>query len=158
MLGTLSDSVVNQITSSLIGKIPGSGIISSVCDICDNSESKLETAETISVSEFANHIGWIVDEFGLICVANDVNENPETCKIYLYPGPETKKIVESYNKYMKEHRDFAIEIGYPKDGINMSWFNKTKKYEDIYIILNSIKIMNRDPLIFNVIENYNEGE
>ena len=34
----------------------------------------------------------------------------------------------------------------------------TKKYEDIYIILNSIKIMNRDPLIFNVIENYNEGE
>lgn len=27
-----------------------------------------------------------------------------------------------------------------------------------YIILNSIKIMNRDPLIFNVIENYNEGE
>ena len=54
---------------------------------------------------------------------------------------------------MKEHRDFAIEIGYPKDGINMSWFNKTKKYEDIYIILNSIKIMNRDPLIFNVIEN-----
>lgn len=84
--------------------------------------------------------------------------NPETCKIYLYPGPETKKIVESYNKYMKEHRDFAIEIGYPKDGINMSWFNKTKKYEDIYIILNSIKIMNRDPLIFNVIENYNEGE
>lgn len=34
---------------------------------------------------------------------------------------------------MKEHRDFAIEIGYPKDGINMSWFNKTKNMK-IYIL------------------------
>lgn len=42
--------------------------------------------------------------------------------------------------------------------MNFTDSGKTKKYEDIYIILNSIKIMNRDPLIFNVIENYNEGE
>ena len=55
-------------------------------------------------------------------------------------------------EYKTSNKTYWIHYG------NMSWFNKTKKYEDIYIILNSIKIMNRDPLIFNVIENYNEGE
>lgn len=108
------------------------------------------------MSEFANHIGWIVDEFGLICVANDVNENPETCKIYLYPGPETKKIVESYNKYMKEHRDFAIEIGYPKDGINMSWLENMQRYMEIYDMLNNIVDGNKEknPYILKEISEY----
>lgn len=156
VVSTLSDGVVNQITSSLIGKIPGSDIATGLCDIIDSSKSTMETSEAISVSEFANQTGWVVDEFGLICVTNDIDEKPETCKIDLYPGPETEKIVESYNKYMEDHSDFAVEIGYPKDGINMSWFNKTEKHKEIYEILNMIKARNKYPLIFDTIKNYSK--
>lgn len=156
VVSTLSDGVVNQITSSLIGKIPGSDIATGLCDIIDSSKSTMETSEAISVSEFANQTGWGVDEFGLICVTNDIDEKPETCKIDLYPGPETEKIVESYNKYMEDHSDFAVEIGYPKDGINMSWFNKTEKHKEIYEILNMIKARNKYPLIFDTIKNYSK--
>lgn len=141
-VGAMTEETVNQISSALIGKIPilgeAVGVASSIGSVLEAGSSAVETNNVILKSEQIANMGWMVDEFGLLCVGNDVDGDVSKYGVFLYPGKNTQQTVDAFNTYMELNPDTAAKVGYPLEGLTVEYILDVQNAEEVHGILQKI--------------------
>ena len=97
--GAVSKETVNQVLSTLIGKIPGSGVVSSVQSIITSGVNASNNPTEVC-GEIAD-VGILADQFQLTYVSSDVNGEASSHTYSLYPSATTLDWVNAFNEYMQ---------------------------------------------------------
>lgn len=95
----VSQEMVNQVLSTFIGEIPGSGIASSVQSIVSAGIDAAKNP-TQACWEMAQ-VGELADLFDMFYVSSDINGDANLHTYSFYPGPETADWVKAFNEYMQ---------------------------------------------------------
>lgn len=95
----LSKELVNQVISAFVGKIPGSGIATSLQGFVsagvDAAKNPTEKCRKIG------KVGKVADVFELMYVSSDVDGDASLHAGSFYPGQETADWVKAFNEYMQ---------------------------------------------------------
>ncbi len=95
----VSQEMVNQVLSTFIGEIPGSGIASSIQSIVSAGIDAAKNP-TQACWEIAQ-VGELADQFQLTYVSSDINGDANLHAYSLYPSGTTLNWVKAFNEYMQ---------------------------------------------------------
>ena len=98
-LKAMSKETINQVLSSLWGKIPGSSMVSTVQSIITSGINAAKNPSEMC-KEIAD-VGILSDQFQLTYVSSDVDGKGSSHSFALYPSETTMNWVEAFNKYMQ---------------------------------------------------------
>ncbi len=95
----VSQEMVNQVLSTFIGEIPGSGIATSIQSIVSAGvdAAKNPTQECWEIAQ----VGELADLFDMFYVSSDINGDANLHTYSFYPGLETEDWVKAFNEYMQ---------------------------------------------------------
>lgn len=95
----VSQEMVNQVLSTFIGEIPGSGIATSIQSIVSAgvNAAKNPTQECWEIAQ----VGELADLFDMFYVSSDINGDANLHTYSFYPGLETANWVKAFNEYMQ---------------------------------------------------------
>lgn len=110
----VSQEMVNQVLSTFIGEIPGSGIATSIQSIVSAgvNAAKNPTQECWEIAQ----VGELADLFDMFYVSSDINGDANLHTYSFYPGLETANWVKAFNEYMQNGTGAkeAFGCGYSK--------------------------------------------
>lgn len=114
VIQAVSSETVNQVLSTFMGEIPGSGIVSSVQSIVSSGIDAANNP-TLVCQEIAN-VGVLADIFNMTYVSSDINGDANLHAYSFYPSQETADWVAAFNEYMQNGTGAkeAMGCGYSK--------------------------------------------
>ena len=99
VIQAVSNETVNQVLSTFMGEIPGSGIVNSVQSIVSSGIHAVKNPTQVC-QKIAN-IGALADIFNMTYVSSDINGDADLHAYSFYPSRETEDWVAAFNEYMQ---------------------------------------------------------
>lgn len=118
--GAMTEETANQLISGLLGMIPHTSGPMAAVSILQAGEEAVE--KEVLMNRVTETAGWgrIVDEFSLVCVEIDTDQDVSKYAVSIYASADTQKKIDAYNTFMEQNPDAARMVGYPEEGISMA--------------------------------------